>query len=69
MIILFYILLIIQCIGIGVLLTWNNDLHRKILKLEYKIECTQYQLDDILCDINGVKNMISTYESPKENKG
>ena len=65
MIMLFYILLILQCIGIGVLLTWINDLRRKILKLEYRIGCTQYQIDDILWDINGVKNMISTYELPK----
>lgn len=67
--ILFLILIILQCIGIGVLLTWTNDLHRKIQKLENKIGFIQYQLDDILCDVNIVnKNILNTYGMLSEMK-
>lgn len=65
MIILLLMLLTIFSIGIGALLIFINELEKKIDKLERNISCEQYQLDDILCDINCVKNMISTYELPK----
>lgn len=56
------LLLIVLTIGICVLLIWINQLDRKIAKLEIRIGSMQYQIDDILCDINIVnQNILNTY--------
>lgn len=55
---LLLMVLTILSIGIGVLLIWINLLDRKIAKLEISISSMQYQIDDVLCDINKLANKL-----------
>ena len=59
------ILLTLSVIGILFIL-WKcmTDLNKRITELEKTIYTLQYQIDDVLCDINIVnENMLNTYGS------
>ena len=69
MITLIILALAILCIDSFLTMFWYNKLGKRIKELEYKIECTQYQIDDILCDINIVnRNTLNTYGMLSEMK-
>lgn len=69
MIILIILALAILCIDSFLAMFWCDKLGKRIKELEYKIECTQYQIDDILCDINIVnRNTLNTYGMLSEMK-
>ena len=55
-------LLVISLYGICVLLKDMTDLNNYISELEKKIDIMQYQIDDVLCDINIMnQNVLNTY--------
>lgn len=69
MITLIILALAILCIDSFLIMFWCNKLDKRIKELEYKIECTQYQIDDILCDINIVnRNTLNIYGMLSEMK-
>lgn len=69
MITLIILALAILCIDSFLIMFWCDKLGKRIKELEYKIECTQYQIDDILCDINIVnRNTLNTYSMLSEMK-
>ena len=69
MITLIILALAILCIDSFLTMFWRDKLGKRIKELEYKIECTQYQIDDILCDINIVnRNTLNTYGMLSEMK-
>lgn len=48
--------------GIGIFMKYTTALHERIDVLERKISSIQYQIDDVLCDINIVnQNVLNTY--------
>ena len=56
------ILLTLSLIGICVFVKCMTNLNKHIDELEKKIDTLQYQLDDVLCDINIVnENVLNTY--------
>ena len=60
------ILLAISIIGIWAFVVYMNYLNKRIDKLEPKIEILQYQIDDVLHDIDVVnRNVIHYYTSLK----
>ena len=60
------ILLILSISGVFLLVIYMNYLNKRIDKLEPKIEILQYQIDDVLHDIDVVnRNVIHYYTSLK----
>ena len=56
------ILLTLSLIGICVFMKCMSNLNKHIDELEKKIYTLQYQIDDVLCDINNVnENVLNTY--------
>ena len=56
------ILLTLSLIGICLFVKCMTNLNKHIDELEKKIDTLQYQLDDVLCDINIVnENVLNTY--------
>lgn len=56
------ILLTLSFMNICVVAKCMTDLNKRIIELEKKIYTLQYQIDDVLCDINNVnENVLNTY--------
>ena len=55
------ILLAISIIGIWAFVVYMNYLNKRIDKLEPKIEILQYQIDDVLHDIDVVNRNVNQY--------
>ena len=62
MMVILIILLTLSLIGICVFMKCMSNLNKHIDELEKKIYTLQYQIDDVLCDINNVnENVLNTY--------
>ena len=62
MMVILIILLTLSLIGICVFMKCMSNLNKHIDELKKKIYTLQYQIDDVLCDINNVnENVLNTY--------